>query len=180
MRTTTAAWAARTEAAAGTVEAVGRAGTARAGGAVEQAAARAVRRDAAAGRPADGGISTIEVVILAPLLILFVLVLVALGQLVDARGALDGAARDAARAGSLHGSETDANKAAEDAAKDDLKGICVGDITISHDGTDWAPAGVYTVQLSCQVRGLATVGLSIPTTLSSKFASPLDPYRRYE
>ena len=49
----------------------------------------------------DRGLSTVEVVILAPVMIMFILVLVAFGQLVDGRGALDGAARDAARAGSI-------------------------------------------------------------------------------
>ena len=59
--------------------------------------ARAVTAAAAGAR--DRGLSTIEVVILAPVMILFILVLVAFGQLVDGRGAIDGAARDAARAG---------------------------------------------------------------------------------
>ena len=68
----------------------------------------------------DRGLSTIEVVILAPVMILFILVLVAFGQLVDGRGALDGAARDAARAGSIqkdHGTAmAEARKAAEAAS----------------------------------------------------------------
>ena len=45
----------------------------------------------------DRGLSTIEVVILAPIMILFILVLVGFGQLVEGRGAVDSAARDAAR-----------------------------------------------------------------------------------
>ncbi|CAG7639099.1 TadE/TadG family type IV pilus assembly protein [Actinacidiphila bryophytorum] len=130
---------------------------------------------------ADAGISTIEIVILAPLLILFILVLVAFGQLVDGRGALDGAARDAARAGSLQGERGAADRAALQAATDDLQGICEGAVHMTTDGTDWtAQGGHYAVQLSCTVRGLAVVGLSIPTTMSSQFAAPLDPYRRYE
>nr|WP_031514124.1 TadE/TadG family type IV pilus assembly protein [Streptomyces sp. NRRL F-5123] len=146
-----------------------------------------MRRRAAAGERAggprgsgDAGISTIEVVIIAPVLILFILVLVAFGQLADARGELDGAARDAARAGSLHGNQGKANNAARQTARADLQHICSGPITITHTNTRWAPGGVYTVQVSCRVRGLADLGLPITTTLSSEFASPLDPYRRFE
>jgi Flp pilus assembly protein TadG len=134
-----------------------------------------------ADRGADAGISTVEIVILAPLLILFILVLVAFGQLVDGRGALDGAARDAARAGSLQGQRAAADRAALQAATADLRGICQGAISMTTNGTNWtADGGSYAVQLSCRVRGLAVVGLNIPTTMSSQFASPLDPYRRYE
>ncbi|MFI0895847.1 TadE family protein [Streptomyces sp. NPDC020983] len=151
--------------------------------AAARASAPALRRRAAAGeRDGDGdaGISTVEVVIIAPVLILFILVLVAFGQLADARGELDGAARDAARAGSLHGNHAKANSAARQVATQDLQHICSGPIRITHDNTRWAPGGVYTVQVSCSVRGLSDLGLPITTTLSSEFASPLDPYRRFE
>ncbi|WUH93068.1 pilus assembly protein [Streptomyces sp. NBC_00433] len=145
------------------------------------AAARLRRAHAARGAGADAGISTIEIVILAPLLILFILVLVAFGQLVDGRGALDGAARDAARAGSLQGQRDAADRAALQAATDDLQGICDGAVHMTTEGTNWTPdGGRYAVQLSCTVRGLAVVGLDIPTTMTSQFAAPLDPYRRYE
>lgn len=117
---------------------------------------------------------------MAPVLLLFILVLVAFGQLADARGELDGAARDAARAGSLHGNQGKADRAAETTASGDLQHICYGPITVTHKKTRWAPGGVYTVQVSCEVRGLSKLGLPIATTLSSEFASPLDPYRRFE
>jgi Flp pilus assembly protein TadG len=112
----------------------------------------ALRKDS--GRADDRGLSTIEVVILAPVMILFILVLVAFGQLVDGRGALDGAARDAARAGSI---QKDHATAMAEAKKPDT---------------------IFTVEVSCQVRGLATLGLDVPTTLSASFSSPLDPFRR--
>lgn len=149
--------------------------------ALTAAVARLRGRAQAAEGAQDAGISTIEIVILAPLLILFILVLVAFGQLVDGRGALDGAARDAARAGSLQGERGAADRAALEAATNDLQGICEGAVHMTTDGTNWtAQGGHYAVQLSCTVRGLAVVGLSIPTTMSSQFAAPLDPYRRYE
>jgi Flp pilus assembly protein TadG len=128
----------------------------------------------------DAGIATIEVVILAPLLILFVLVLVGLGQMVDARSSLDGAARDAARAGSLQGDLGTAKSQARSAVTDDLSGICVsGSVRVTYQGTDWTPQqGVFAVQVTCRVRGLVSVGFGPKTTMKGTFSSPLDPYRR--
>ncbi|MFD5701248.1 pilus assembly protein, partial [Streptomyces lasiicapitis] len=35
-----------------------------------------------------------------------------------------------------------------------------------------------SVVVCCEVRGLAMLGLDIPTRLEASFSSPLDPYRR--
>ena len=77
----------------------------------------------------DAGISTIEVVILTPLIIFMVLIIVAFGILEDANGAVDDAASDAARAGSLERSQTDALAAAQAAATADLAGWVQGELT---------------------------------------------------
>ncbi|WP_095935912.1 TadE/TadG family type IV pilus assembly protein [Streptomyces sp. Tue6028] len=130
------------------------------------------------GHQGDRGLSTVEVVILAPVMILFILVLVAFGQLVDGRGALDGAARDAARAGSLQREETTAMSEAQKAADADLADVCSGPVTVTKTSTGFADAELFTVEVSCQVRGLAMLGLDVPTTLTSSFTSPLDPFKR--
>ena len=78
----------------------------------------------------DRGLSAIEVVILAPVMILFILVLVAFGQMVEGRGAIDGAARDAARAGSLQWDVGNAMAEARKAAEADLTDVCVGPVTV--------------------------------------------------
>ncbi|EPD55787.1 MULTISPECIES: TadE/TadG family type IV pilus assembly protein [unclassified Streptomyces] len=133
-------------------------------------------RDAVVGR--DRGLSTIEVVILAPVMILFILVLVAFGQLVDGRGALDGAARDAARAGSIQKDHATAISEAKKAADADLADVCSGPVSVVQTSAGFEPDTIFTVEVSCQVRGLAMLGLDIPTTLKASFSSPLDPFRR--
>ncbi|MBO4259771.1 TadE/TadG family type IV pilus assembly protein [Streptomyces griseorubiginosus] len=130
------------------------------------------------GRGDDRGLSTIEVVILAPVMILFILVLVAFGQLVDGRGALDGAARDAARAGSIQKDHGTAMAEARKAAEADLSDVCSGPVSVVQTSQGFAPDTIFTVEVSCQVRGLAMLGLDVPTTLTSSFSSPLDPFRR--
>ncbi|MFE0807773.1 TadE/TadG family type IV pilus assembly protein [Streptomyces sp. NPDC058794] len=126
----------------------------------------------------DDGLSTIEVVILAPVMILFILVLVAFGQLVDGRGALDGAARDAARAGSIQKDHGTAIAEAKRAAEANLGGVCSGPVSVVQKSAGFEPDTLFTVEVSCEVRGLAMIGLDIPTRLSATFSSPLDPYRR--
>ncbi|MFF0591056.1 TadE/TadG family type IV pilus assembly protein [Streptomyces sp. NPDC003781] len=126
----------------------------------------------------DRGLSTVEVVILAPVMILFILVLVAFGQLVDGRGALDGAARDAARAGSIQKDHGTALAEARKAAEANLADVCSGPVSVVQKSAGFEPDTLFTVEVSCEVRGLASIGLNIPTTLSATFSSPLDPYRR--
>ncbi|MFE5397367.1 TadE/TadG family type IV pilus assembly protein [Streptomyces sp. NPDC056568] len=126
----------------------------------------------------DEGLSTIEVVILAPVMILFILVLVAFGQLVDGRGALDGAARDAARAGSIQKDHGTALAEAKKAAESNLSDVCAGPVSVVQKSAGFEPDTLFTVEVSCEVRGLASIGLNIPTTLTASFSSPLDPYRR--
>jgi hypothetical protein len=129
----------------------------------------------------DHGVSSIEVVILAPLMILFILVLVAFGQLVDGRGAVDGAARDAARAGSLQRDRASAMEQARAAAEADLDGTCVSGTLEVHDTSpDFQAGHLFSVQITCQIRGLASLGLDVRKTITSKGAAPLDPYRRAE
>ena len=126
----------------------------------------------------DRGLSTVEVVILAPVMILFILVLVAFGQLVEGRGALDGAARDAARAGSIQKDHGTAMAEARKAAQADLADVCSGPVSVVQTSPGFAPDTIFTVEVSCQVRGLAMLGLDVPTRLSASFSSPLDPFRR--
>ncbi|MFJ9540558.1 TadE/TadG family type IV pilus assembly protein [Streptomyces sp. NPDC101225] len=137
---------------------------------------RVLRR--AYGERDDRGLSTIEVVILAPVMILFILVLVAFGQLVDGRGALDGAARDAARAGSIQKDHATAVAEAKRAAQADLSDVCSGPVSVVQTSAGFEPDTIFSVEVSCQVRGLAMLGLNIPTRLTASFSSPLDPFRR--
>ncbi|MET8178487.1 TadE/TadG family type IV pilus assembly protein [Streptomyces sp. NPDC005336] len=136
------------------------------------------RRIAGSGRSGDAGLSTIEVVILAPVMIMFILVLVAFGQLVDGRGAVDGAARDAARAGSIQHDYGVAMSEARKAAEADLGDVCEGSPQVSMAGSSFKPGGFFTVEVSCRVRGLGMLGLDIGSTIKGRATSPIDPFRR--
>jgi hypothetical protein len=135
-------------------------------------------RSGRSGRSGDAGLSTIEVVILAPVMIMFILVLVAFGQLVDGRGAVDGAARDAARAGSIQHDYGVAMSEARKAAEADLGEVCEGSPQVSMSGGSFEPGAFFTVEVSCRVRGLGMLGLDIGSTIEGRATSPIDPYRR--
>jgi Flp pilus assembly protein TadG len=126
----------------------------------------------------ERGMSTVEVVFIAPLIMLFILVLVSFGQTVSGRSAVYGAARDAARAGSLERSAGEARAAAEAIVTDQLADICVDDPLV--DGRGFELGGLYTVEVSCEVRGMDLMGIGLETTMTGTSSSPVDPYRRIE
>jgi Flp pilus assembly protein TadG len=128
----------------------------------------------------DRGLSTVEIVIIAPLILLFILVLVSFGQHVSGRSAVYGAARDAARAGSLERSTAAAMHEARAVVDDQLRNVCVdGTVSVRRtSGGGHAPGTLFSVEVSCQVRGLDLMGFGLTTTMSGESSSPIDPYRR--
>jgi hypothetical protein len=135
--------------------------------------------DRRTGSRTDRGLSTIEVVILAPVMILFILILVAFGQLVDGRGSVDSAARDAARAGSIQHDEAPAMSEARAAATADLDGTCVsGTLQVTKTSAGFQPGGLFSVEVTCKIRGLGDLGLKIDKRITSTGVSPIDPYKR--
>ncbi|MEV7123727.1 TadE/TadG family type IV pilus assembly protein [Kitasatospora griseola] len=126
----------------------------------------------------DAGVSTVEFVLIAPVLMLLVLALIGMGQIIDARGSLDGVARDAARAGSLQRDYRSALAAATSTANRDAARVCSGGhVQVSASGT-FAPGGLFTVTLSCRARGVALSKLPMVGDIRATSTSPLDVYRR--
>ncbi len=131
--------------------------------------------------------SALEVVLLAPLVIGFVMVLVCFGVLVDARGTVQGAARDAARMGSLQRTDAAANSAAAAAARAELGKTCQGTAgvvqvnptTKSAPYSAFGPNQLYTIRVTCVVSltGLNWFNIGNKTIVSYSTA-PLDTFRR--
>ncbi|MGP4113507.1 TadE/TadG family type IV pilus assembly protein [Streptomyces sp. 4N509B] len=138
------------------------------------------------GRRAAGerGLSTVEVVFIAPLIMLFILVLVSLGQTVSGRSAVYGAARDAARAASLERGVGAAMDAARDVVGEQLEDVCADDPVVTQvddaDGRGFARGELFTIEVSCRVRGLDLVGVGLETTMTGRSSSPVDELRRID
>jgi hypothetical protein len=49
---------------------------------------------------------------------------------------------------------------------------------VTRTSAGFKDADLFTVEVSCEVRGLAMLGLDVPTRLAGTFTSPLDPFKR--
>ncbi|HEX2317195.1 MAG TPA: TadE family protein [Thermomonospora sp.] len=128
----------------------------------------------------DGGGMSLELVLLTPVFVMFLLLLAAAGRVVDAQSQIDGAARDAVRAASIARSAGDARRFAERAAGDSLRDThwCRGGPSVSTDTRQWGPGGRVTVTVSCTVDlgDLAFIGLPGSRTFTGDAVAPIDRY----
>lgn len=149
---------------------------------------RTVRRDS------DAGLASIELVILLPAFALLVLLAIYLGRTNLAQSAVDGAAQDSARAASLERNLDDAQAAALKAAQATLNAtgspcepntasVTITNATPGHDPFDvpLGQASEVDLMVTCKVflADLVFPGLPIhnEVSITSTFASPIDPYR---
>jgi len=131
--------------------------------------------------PQDGS-AAVELTILAPVLVVLLLFVVAVGRLVLAHQEVEAAAFDAARAASIASSAAGAQLAANQAASTDLAGhsITCAHLSTSVDTTEFTPGGVVKVEVSCtaSLSGLALLALPGSETLTSQATAPVDVYRQ--
>ncbi|MDU0349015.1 TadE/TadG family type IV pilus assembly protein [Actinomyces sp. MRS3W] len=137
----------------------------------------AARRHLAARRAGERGTMSVEMVVIAPVLLMVVMLVVAAGRWVSAEGMAQAAARDAARAASMERSVGAAARAASAslAAADTANAAC----TSATDVSGFSRGGSVEVTVSCEVR-LADLGLVFlpgTTTVSSNSVSPVDTWR---
>ena len=131
--------------------------------------------------PDEMGSATAELVILTPLLILFLLLVVAFGRLSGARLDVNGAAAQAARAASI---ARDPATATADASQTATAALASQHLTCAHlsvavDTTQFTPGGDVAVTVTCSVDLSTLTGLHVPAseTLSHRFVEPIDRYR---
>lgn len=127
----------------------------------------------------ERGSMAVEVVILAPLLMMFVLLVVAAGRYVGVEGDIEAAARDAARAASLENTRGEAEQAARSTIAASLDG---SDCAVGYDDANWGPDGTVSVTLRCRVPydDLGLLGLPGSVEIEAESHVRLDPYRRLE
>lgn len=124
------------------------------------------------------GSMAVEVVILAPVLLMFALLVVAGGRYVGVEGDIQAAARDAARAASLQ----DSRGEAEQAAFATLGASLDCDHPRSTVTADWRPDGSVSVRVRCDVPydDLGLLGLPGSVTIEAESHVRLDPYRSFD
>lgn len=129
----------------------------------------------------ESGSLSVELAVLAPVLVLFALLAVALGRYEMAREEVIGAARAAAEAASLVPSAAQAAPAATSAAAPGAHGLAhtCSDLLVETDTAAFAPGGTVRVTVTCRVRfsDLSVPGFPGSTTVRSVQLAPIDPYR---
>ncbi|MEU3706969.1 TadE/TadG family type IV pilus assembly protein [Streptomyces anulatus] len=146
---------------------------------------RAHLRRARRGTRRDRGSYALETAVLAPVTISLLLLMIAFGRITDADGAVDSAARAAARAASLERDAGTARSAARAAADRSLQGEGITCTTSSVD----VDTGGYSLDLGVDATVTATIactadlsdiglpGLPGAKTLTASWSSPIDTYR---
>ncbi|MEU8708619.1 TadE/TadG family type IV pilus assembly protein [Streptomyces sp. NPDC048565] len=136
-------------------------------------------------RRRDRGSYSIETAVLAPVGIALLLLMLAFGRVTDAEGAVDSAARAAARAASLERDAGSAQSAARAAAERSLQGEGItcraSNVTIDTAGYSLDIGVEANVQASiactADLSDIGLPGLPGAKTLRASWTSPLDTYR---
>jgi len=137
-------------------------------------------------RQRDAGNAALELLILAPVVLLLISLVIAAGRTSLAQGSVQAAARDAARQASISRTPAAAAAAATTSATAELaqEGLdCVPAPIVSVDVTQFTvPVGqpaTVTATVSCSVplSDLLLPGTPGSKSLSASFTSPLDPFR---
>ncbi|MFI5905490.1 TadE/TadG family type IV pilus assembly protein [Streptomyces cyaneofuscatus] len=142
-------------------------------------------RSAARGLRHDRGSYALETAILAPAMISLLLLMAAFGRVIDADGAVDSAARAAARAASLERDAGTAQSAARAAADRSLQGegiTCTASSVDVDTGGFSLDLGVdatvqATIACTANLSDIGLPGLPGAKTLTASWSSPIDTYR---
>jgi Flp pilus assembly protein TadG len=136
----------------------------------------------------ERGSLSVELVIVVPGLLLLMLIVALGGRLVEARGAVAGAARDAARAASLARYPGDgslgADTLAQNAASSDLSGYCAGaHLNVAVTGFPQAGQAAtegenVTVTVNCDIDTsvFGMLGFGSRYDVTGSAVAPLDPF----
>lgn len=133
-------------------------------------------------RRGERGSMAVEIVILAPVMMLFVLLIVMFGRYVAVRGDIDAAARDAARAASLQVTHAEGLAVARNVVAVSLDTQTkLANCDRTKLSPEWGPGETVTVTVTCKVsyEGLGLLGVPGSATVETQSRAPLDPYRSY-
>jgi Flp pilus assembly protein TadG len=120
----------------------------------------------------------VEIVLLAPVMMAFMMLVVAGGRYVAVRGDIEAASRDAVRAASLERTAGAAEAAAVDTAAAALQDV--GQCQNAALSGNFVSGGTITVTVTCDVSydGLGLIGLPGSKTVTISSSAPIDLYRR--
>jgi Flp pilus assembly protein TadG len=129
-------------------------------------------------RHRDRGAGVVELVLIAPVLVLILMFLVVVGRLAEARLQLSEATHSAARAASMASSPSQARSAASIVLDTLPASAACARRDVKVDSSQFKPGGAVRVVVSCHIRLDDLAGV-VPgtTTITESSASPIDPFR---
>lgn len=132
-------------------------------------------------RREERGTAAIELVLVAPVLIVVLLFVVGLGRMAHARQQIESVAADAARAASLERTTSQSAAAAKAAATTSLgeAGVSCTGLNVDVDLSSYQPGGQVVVTVNCttQLADVALAGFPGSKTLSATSSVPIEIYR---
>lgn len=132
-------------------------------------------------RPETGSVPVVELALLTPLFVVFLLLAAGLGRLGQARAEVDGAANRAAREASLARSSENAEADARAAAAEELgrSSVACRSSEVVVDTADFRPGGWVRVEVRCVVSlgDLALVGVPGERSIGASAVAVVDRLR---
>lgn len=127
-----------------------------------------------------GSVST-EMVIVAPIAIMLLCFVTLVGRTSSARGTVNSAARDAARAASLERNPINATAAATQSANTALASTSTrcASVSVDADVSSYGPGGQVAVTVTCDIKlsDLGLLGLSGTKAVSARAVEVIDQYK---
>jgi Flp pilus assembly protein TadG len=140
-----------------------------------------MRRGPARAARDEHGAAAIELVLMAPVLLMVLLLVVGLGRMADARQQIESVAADSARAASLERNTAQSAAAARAAAERSLgdAGLSCAGLDVNVDISDYQPGGQVQVTVSCtaQLRDVALSGLPGSKVFTASSTVPIETFR---
>lgn len=134
------------------------------------------------GRRRDArGTAVIELVLMAPVLMVILLFVVGLGRMAHARQQIESVAADSARAASLERNTSQSAAAAKTAAERSLgeAGVSCTNLQVNVDLADYQPGGQVRVTVSCttELSDVALAGFPGSRVFTATSTVPIETYR---
>lgn len=129
----------------------------------------------------EGGSAGMELVLVTPVLVMFLVFVVGLGVMAQARQEVEAVASDAARAASLERNTFLSQSAARTAAQRSLAdaGLECAGLQVVVDISEYHPGGQVTATVTCtaQVSDMTMLGVPGTRTFRSTSTVPIETYR---
>jgi Flp pilus assembly protein TadG len=129
----------------------------------------------------ERGTAAIELVLMAPVLMVILLFVVGLGRMAHARQQIESVAADSARAASLERNTSQSAVAAKTAAEHSLgeAGVSCTNLQVNVDLADYQPGGQVRVTVSCttELGDVALAGFPGSRVFTATSTVPIETYR---